>query len=178
MGDEGSGREGKTRADDDDASRGDGDAEAPSTFSSRTMNENAGPPPSALAGVAIDEKGLRRVNSWFMSGDGYDSQASVVSEGSFSGRRRIMEDKRKEFGPTEALKKRLTFRGGSKEKGFRSDTFGSKRLDEESRQNLRMMLCHPASRYARNWTAMGGFTMPTIDANAFKNFSFANPFAK
>ena len=26
--------------------------------------------------------------------------------------------------------------------------------------------------------AMGGFTMPTIDANAFKNFSFANPFAK
>ena len=27
-------------------------------------------------------------------------------------------------------------------------------------------------------SAMGGFTMPTIDANAFKNFSFANPFAK
>ena len=162
-GDEGSGREGKTRADaDDDASRGDGDAEAPSTFASRTTNEKVGPPPSALAGVAIDEKGLRRVNSWFMSGDGYDSQASVVSEGSFSGRRRIMEDKRKEFGPTEALKNRLTFRGGSKEKGFRSDTFGSKRLDEESRQNLRMMLCHPASRYARNWTAMVNFLVLVV----------------
>ena len=56
-GDEGSGREGKTRADDDDASRGDGDAEAPSTFASRKTDEKVGPPPSALAGVAIDEKG-------------------------------------------------------------------------------------------------------------------------
>ena len=85
MGDEGSGREGKTRADDDDASRGDGDAEAPSTFSSRTMNENAGPPPSALAGVAIDEKGLRRVNSWFMSGDGYGRRRRWCRRGRLAG---------------------------------------------------------------------------------------------
>ena len=42
-----------------------------------------GPPPSALRG-AIDEKGLRRVNCGHV-GDGYDSQASVVSEGRLAG---------------------------------------------------------------------------------------------
>ena len=49
-----------------------------------------------VSGVAI-EKGFGEW-SWFMWS--IAPEASVVSEGSFSGRRRIMEDKRKEFGPT------------------------------------------------------------------------------
>lgn len=141
---------------DDDARRGDGDAGAPSGFASRTTNEKT-EPSLASPGVAIDEKGLRRVNSWFMAGDGYDSQASVQSEGSWSARRRIVEAKRKEFGPTQALQNRLTFKDQFNDRGFRSDTFGSKRLDDESRQNFRMMMCHPASKYARVWTTMVNF---------------------
>lgn len=108
-----------------------------------------------IGGFSTDEEGsfrggpgLRRVNSFFTESDSGKEEAS---KSPFS---RRVSWKKSIRSSSARLKSSFDAHTGSGmiRSTKRTDTFGSKLMDEEERSNWKTLLLHPASIYARAWT--------------------------
>ena len=110
-----------------------------------------------------EDRGLQRRNSWFLesdseknSNDGSKRKLKVP----WSKKResvKAKDDERDDDAKRPPSLSRMmvpsaTFAKRMKSRARPVDTFGSKRLDEDMLYDLRSLLCHPASPYARAWT--------------------------